>query len=935
VASLLGSNQYNVLICDDDQPFGEMLGEFLKVACNCTVTLVASEEELWPVIQGNHFDILFLDYQLPNSNGLEILKKITRSGIGLPTVMMTGQGSEQIAAKAIQSGALEYLVKGEYSFSSLQSLIERAVQLSQLKTIMQESAKKIQYQATILNGVRDAVVVWGVSGEITYWNREAEHLYGMKADQMVGKSIYEAYFPLFTPFYQFPINFDHGIYQSEHWFRSDGNHQVWVSSQISVLTNDEEDSRPLGYMDVTRDITTNKKEQQELIKSQHLIHRILETSPDIIYLLKMDRLEFSYVSQKVETLLGLRVEEMIGEKMNKLFNIHPDDAARLVQHYASLMNLPDNDFSEIEFRIRTRTGEDWTWLKARETVFGRNLTGRVDEVIGVFEDITQHKQMDDRLKIRLQTERVLSQLSGDLIGFPKGEGNEYLVDALERAATLIQARFGMVFMCDGNSLQSVAAYTVPLAPHLSEVFRSIDLSQQKFQWNIEDLSIQPVIAAHPIVDLPLSVELRNFLLQLGVRFAVVSPMIYDRSLSGVVFLGLETVDKQWERDHDYLIRTFGQLLLKALIQKRVSEELRSSEERYRAIVEDHQTEMICRFSDDLLLNFTNETFCRYYDIDRTQLLGTSFLAPIRDADKETVRNTIADLNPSSPIVTISFQVLKKDKVQWQEWVIRAIADNYQGLKEFQAVGRDITDRKQMEEQIQAAQTRLAQTNRLASIGQLASSVAHQISNPLTTIIADGQLLLQVFERGGEDWLSAKAIVDAGWRAQQVINELLKFSTSSEDTHGVVYISETLEKSLLLSSPHIQAAGIDLKIDLSENELVVSGSSRQLVDLWLNLLLTIVSLTKERSENVVLIEGCVEDESVVVKFTQDGVTISSEEAEMMFEPQLVPTSAKWGTGMELTICREIVRQHNGEISVHSENNAVVYIIRLPKAADVQE
>lgn len=817
--------QYKVLICDDDDAFAEMLQEYLGLVCHCDVARVSSEDELWQKIgllnfqlsthlQGPSFenredpyDVLFLDYHLPGTNGLEILKNITRENINLPTVMMTGQGSEQIAARAIQSGALDYLVKGQYSFSVLDGLVERAVQVSRLKRSMQESLKQIQYQAMVLNGVRDAVVVWGINGEITYWNRSAEQLFGLRSTQMIGQSVYEVYFSLFQPPYQFPLKFDEGIYQSERWFRLNDQERVWVSSQISTLYDSGNPGLTIGFMDVTRDITSQK-----------------------------------------------RIEE--------------------------------------------------------------------------------------KLQLRLQTEHLLSQLSSQLINITDDQGEDYLSDALRKVAWQINAHIGLVFTRSEMRLENLVLYQESKLEKLpakgqdpaDRTVLPVDLSKDCHPWRISDLQKWSVISLPSVKDLPSDADLRDFLLHRNVNTAILIPMIYSGNVFGVILFGLKEWGSQWEGDYDYLLRTFGQIMLKALLQQQSEHELRYSEDRYRAIVEKYQTEMICRFSPDFQLTFANETYCHYYQIDRNHMAGTSFLHHILDADQEKVRDVVADLTAEKPVSSVTFRI-NGSQVKWQEWSIRGIIADDGNLMECQAVGRDITERIEMEEKVQTAQARLAQANRLASIGQLASSVAHQLSNPLTTIIGDAQLLLHGLNADDPDRESAQAIVDAGWRAQQVIHEMLKFSQSSEGVREDVSVAETVQEALLLSSPHIFDAGVELVIDLPDADLVIEGKEQQIVDLWVNLFLAIVSQSESRGVKKIRIQAKSEQDKVIIECAHDGIPVSEKDLQTILEPQLIPTSAKWGTGMELSVCREIVRQQDGEIIVYPKNHETVYQITFQKGGNL--
>lgn len=172
---------------------------------------------------------------------------------------------------------------------------------------------------------------------------------------------------------------------------------------------------------------------------------------------------------------------------------------------------------------------------------------------------------------------------------------------------------------------------------------------------------------------------------------------------------------------DYLVKSKItpdglQLTLKSAIEnaelrlalQQTQRALEASEKRYRAIVED-QTELICRFRRDGTLTFVNSAYSRYFDSTPEALVGQNFLQLIPDSERETVRQQIADLNrltPEDPILTQEHAILKPNgDLGWQQWTNRAIFDDRGQIVEFQAVGRDITDRKATELSLQQANER--------------------------------------------------------------------------------------------------------------------------------------------------------------------------------------------------------------------------------------
>jgi PAS domain S-box-containing protein len=232
---------------------------------------------------------------------------------------------------------------------------------------------------------------------------------------------------------------------------------------------------------------------------------------------------------------------------------------------------------------------------------------------------------------------------------------------------------------------------------------------------------------------------------------------------------------------------------------------------------------------------------------------------------------------------------------------------------YMDVTRDITARKEAEDQIRAAQASLLESARLTAIGELASGVAHQINNPLTAIIAEAQMLIRQQPPGAPGRESAMIIEQAGWKAQQAVQDLLEFSRAIPDTLQSVSINETIEKAVRMVGAPIQSAGGGLEMELAEGLPPVRGYPMRLEDVWVNLLLLARDGVMDGKPHRILIRSKMcGTKTVMVEVGDDGMPIPPEMLESLFEPHFTGAVAGRGNGMEYGICREIVRQHGGQI-----------------------
>ncbi len=151
-------------------------------------------------------------------------------------------------------------------------------------------------------------------------------------------------------------------------------------------------------------------------------------------------------------------------------------------------------------------------------------------------------------------------------------------------------------------------------------------------------------------------------------------------------------------------------------RKLAEEGLRASEERYRTIVE-QQTELICRYRPDTTLTFVNEAYCRYFGRTREELIGQSFLSLIPDEARQAAQEHVHSLCETPRVQPYEHPVLGANgEIRWQQWADHVILDDNGRTIELQAVGRDITQRKQAEAALRLSEERYALAVNAGKVG---------------------------------------------------------------------------------------------------------------------------------------------------------------------------------------------------------------------------
>ncbi|QMS90530.1 PAS domain S-box protein [Nostoc edaphicum CCNP1411] len=149
-------------------------------------------------------------------------------------------------------------------------------------------------------------------------------------------------------------------------------------------------------------------------------------------------------------------------------------------------------------------------------------------------------------------------------------------------------------------------------------------------------------------------------------------------------------------DADGQTQVLQGLLFDISARKQVEAALQESEARSRAILED-QTELIARGLPDGTFTFVNEAYCRFFGLERDKIIGQHYKPVVFEEDQERVFSLVNSISLENPVITIENRAVACQGVRWTQWIIRGIFDDQGTIVELQSVGRDITDRKRVEQ----------------------------------------------------------------------------------------------------------------------------------------------------------------------------------------------------------------------------------------------
>ena len=366
------------------------------------------------------------------------------------------------------------------------------------------------------------------------------------------------------------------------------------------------------------------------------------------------------------------------------------------------------------------------------------------------------------------------------------------------------------------------------------------------------------------------------------------------------------------------LRLVGEILISAVTGKRAEDALRASEERYREVL-DSQTDLICRYLPDTTLTYVNEAYCRYFGKSREELIGKKFLDLIPEGAREIARRHVESLLENPRVEPDEHEVLRPDgSLGWHQWLDHAVRGRDGRIIEFQGIGRDITDRKRAEE----ADRRLDQAGRLALLGELTASIAHEINQPLGAILSNADALELLLESGQAQPDQIRAILSdirrEDLRASEVIRHVRSLVRRRAMDMNPLDINQVVQEALLLADPECRRRMVALRTELAPGLPAVFGDRVSLQQLLLNLIVNGMDAMGDvavRERRLVLRTARAEDSRVEVAVVDAGHGIPEEVFPRLFESFV--TTREHGMGLGLSISRSIVEAHGGKI--RAENN----------------
>jgi signal transduction histidine kinase/integral membrane sensor domain MASE1 len=576
------------------------------------------------------------------------------------------------------------------------------------------------------------------------------------------------------------------------------------------------------------------------------------------------------------------------------------------------------------------------WMSPAEIVPGLQLFITVMAMPFLFLAalIAERKSDAAVLAQRLRFEQMLSRLSATLVHVPSnhlgpacrawlGEIGEFLqVDA---AVLSIFSRQGRALVVHHAWRRSEASS-----------FIGMDVAP-KMPWSVERLRSEMPIAFSDVASLPDEAAAdRDALRGLGIRSKILVPIVANgRVLGGLGLMTMET-ERRWTEDVVLHLQLVAEVFANALARAEADEALVTSETMKSAILTSIWSGIAVLAVDGRVVSI-NDAWTRHAGAHQKEWSepggskSEGFLPRSLHADDMPILHGGVDRVLRGDDDLFTYEYATEDD-RWFVLTVRPL--RLAGTGALVTLS-DVSERRLAELEATEIRKELAHVSRVSAMGELAASLAHQLNQPLTSILSNGQVARRLLEASSLDVDLLRTvigeIVDEDKRAGEVIRRLREMLRKGEIELASVDMNEAVSNVLRLVSGDAVIRRVSLAADLCKDRPIVRGGRIELQQAMLNLVMNAIeAVSGEPPENrkVAVLTWLMPDSRSMVMAVRDwGPGLLPDAEHMVFEPFY--TTKPEGMGIGLSIAKSIVTAHGGDLrAVRNADRGVTFEMTLP-------
>jgi PAS domain S-box-containing protein len=377
-----------------------------------------------------------------------------------------------------------------------------------------------------------------------------------------------------------------------------------------------------------------------------------------------------------------------------------------------------------------------------------------------------------------------------------------------------------------------------------------------------------------------------------------------------------------------------------IIDLKLREERRQAEAALKQAVDEWSTtfdsirDMICLLDSNQKILRVNRSFAKFFNTTPDKLFGHSCYS--------VAHGTEAPLSSCPHVKTLKTKETEsieyfEPKLEMQiEETVSPICTKTGRVVGTVHVMKDITKRKHAEEENMLLREKAEISSRLATVGEMAAGIAHEINNPLTSVIGFSELLMNT-ELPADIKESVGIIADGSNRVKEIIKRMLNFARQTKSAKTSTSVNELISATLDLRSYVLKTANIQVITHLDPDLPWVTADSGQLQQVFLNMIVNAEhSMKKAHGQGTLTVTTERQNKHIRISFDDDGAGITPEIKSRIFAPFFTTKEPGEGTGLGLSLSHSIIIEHGGNIEIESEpGKGARFIITLPIVSPEEE
>jgi PAS domain S-box-containing protein len=322
----------------------------------------------------------------------------------------------------------------------------------------------------------------------------------------------------------------------------------------------------------------------------------------------------------------------------------------------------------------------------------------------------------------------------------------------------------------------------------------------------------------------------------------------------------------------------------------------------------------------------SSAFGRITGLDRTELVAKDVLRLAGPSERVRVLSAFVNALRGREVTPFELRLPKAGGGNARlQFTLAPILDAEGRVAGVIAIGQDRTEVRELEGQVIHAE-------KLATLGQLAAGIVHEINNPLTSISVYGEYLLSKLTRSGAEHADVKRverILRSSDRIMSFTRNLLTYARPSKEEAEPISLNDVLREAVDFCEHIIRDAGISATLDYGEDLPKVNAVPGQLHQVFVNLITNACNAAPDEGGSVRLSSRLLGHDRIHVEVHDNGVGIRAAELTRVFEPFFSTRRKGTGTGLGLSIVKNIVEEHRGTIEIDSEpGRGTTVVVALP-------